>query len=165
MDKKPAPMSTYGKTSLLIEEILKGGSNLRIRVTGRSMVPFLNSGETVTLVRVPVSGLRRGDLIFFRNSYGAAVLHRIVRKWRGADGRPVFQTMGDALSRCDNPVSAGNIIGKVCRIEKGGSQTHPIDMDSFYQRKMNSLIAAVQFMRAGAYKTFCLLVAAARAIL
>ncbi len=145
-------------TSLLLEEILEGGLYLRIRVTGRSMVPFLNSSETVTAVRVPPSGLRIGDLIFFRDAHGFTVLHRIVRKRRGPDGNLLLQTMGDALSRCDSPISGDKVLGKVCRIEKSALRARPIDMDSFYQRRVNTLIAAIQLARMAAYRTFSLLI-------
>jgi signal peptidase I len=158
-------ISVSDESTRLFEEILKGGSCLRIRVTGRSMAPFLQSGETVTIVNVPDSELLRGDLIFFRNAHGGAVLHRIVRRRKGPGGKLLFQTMGDALTRFDGPVSADRILGKVSRIEKSASRNTPVNMDDFFQRKVNTFIASVQFMRAARNRTFSLFTALARAVL
>ena len=54
----------------LFADILNKGLNLRLKVTGRSMQPFLRGGETVTIKKVPCSELRRGDLIFFDSPQG-----------------------------------------------------------------------------------------------
>jgi hypothetical protein len=93
------------------------------------------------------------------------VLHRIVRKRRGRDGKLMFQTMGDAVARYDSPVSGEEILGRVCRIEKNGTGKRTTDMDSFFQRRMNSLIAAILFIRSEAYGTFSLVMGMARAVL
>ena len=74
--EKPGPRSDTISPNILdptitglFEDILNAGSRLRVRVTGRSMAPFLGGGETVTLKQVPFTSLHRGDLILFKNSH------------------------------------------------------------------------------------------------
>ena len=128
----------------LFEDILNSGVGLRVRVTGRSMMPLLRGGELLTLRKVPCSSLKRGDLILFRNREGYPILHRIVHTIRGKSGVIAFQTKGDALIAFDGPVHDQEILGKVCRIEKGAKC---IDMETGIQRRLNYLIAVSGFLK------------------
>ena len=131
----------------LFEEILDDDSLLRVKVTGRSMRPFLRGGETLTIRRAAVSSLRRGDLILFKNRQGLPVVHRIVRKIRGHDGAILFETKGDALLTTDGPVDGGDILGRVCRIEG----TRSLDMDAAGWRCLNYLLAVINLLRSRTY--------------
>jgi len=101
------------KKLVLFEDILNDGISLRVKVTGRSMAPFLQGGEILTIKRVPYASLHKGDLIFFKNSHGFPLLHRIIKK----DTKSV-QTKGDALMAFDEPVCEKDALGKVCIIER-----------------------------------------------
>ena len=102
----------------LFEDLLGKGVLLRIRVTGRSMVPFLQGGEMLTIRKASASSLRKGDLVFFKNRDGHPVIHRIVKKYTHNDVL-TFQTRGDALIGFDGPVREEHILGKVCSLERG----------------------------------------------
>jgi len=102
----------------LFEDLLGRGVLLRIRVTGRSMVPFLQGGEMLTIRKASASSLRKGDLVFFKNRDGHPVIHRIVKKYTHNDVL-TFQTRGDALIGFDGPVREEHILGKVCSLERG----------------------------------------------
>ena len=102
----------------LFQDILSSGSFLRVRVTGRSMVPLLSGGEILTIRKASPSSLKKGDLVFFRNREGHPVIHRIVKKYILNDVL-TFQTRGDALIGIDSPVQEIEILGKVCTVEKG----------------------------------------------
>ena len=135
--------SAQKEASDFFRDILESGLSLRVRVTGRSMAPFLTGGEVVILKKVPLSGLRKGDIIFVCRDGSSPVLHRLVRKKRTDDNRFIFQTRGDALVLLDAPVRHDEVLGKVCRIER----IHPaagmegIDMESLQQKVMNYLRA------------------------
>lgn len=102
----------------LVDEVLAGGFDIRIRVTGNSMAPFLRGGEILTIRKVPCNTLCRGDLIFFTTIEGFLILHRIVEKQQGEDAAYFFRTKGDALSTMDELVREHDILGKVCKIER-----------------------------------------------
>ncbi|MEW6052908.1 MAG: signal peptidase I [Nitrospirota bacterium] len=129
-------------TSALFKEILRSGLTLRVKVTGRSMAPFLNGGEVLTIKQIPVPSLQVGDLIFFTAADNSLLLHRVVRMQR-REKVNIVQTKGDALRGLDDPVCAENILGKVISVERcgaGGRKTS-LDMESFPRRISNYLIA------------------------
>ncbi len=98
----------------LIEEALVRGNAVRVRVTGRSMQPFLNGGEVVRIE--PMSGpLAVGDLVLFRDPQKTQlVMHRVL--WARAVG-PI-RTKGDGVRSLDAPVGRADILGRVSRIER-----------------------------------------------
>jgi len=137
----------------LFEEILESGSSLRVKVTGRSMAPFLGGGEIVTLKKEPHDALRKGDLIFFKNSRGAPLLHRVIQKRKSHDKKITFRTKGDALIAFDEPVQYQKVLGKVSRIEKidSGPGSKCINMESFRWRTINAIIARISLFRSYGY--------------
>lgn len=132
-------------------DLLDGGLSLRVRVTGRSMAPFLKGGEVVTIKKVPQSELRRGDLVFVGSHPCSPVLHRLIRKKKVGKGRLVFQTRGDALRSFDPPVLPDDILGKVCKIERSCPGAVQIHMDSSIQRKINYFRALVNLCESFCY--------------
>ncbi len=149
----PAPVSP-AKAEMVgfFRDILDSGLSLRVKVTGRSMVPFLRGGEVVTIKKVPETELRRGDLIFVEGQPGFPVLHRLVRRKRARKGEYMFQTRGDALRSFDAPVRHDEILGKVCRIERVCPEFGPekIHMEASLQRKINYLRAVVSL-----FESYC----------
>jgi signal peptidase I len=133
----------------LFEEILKSGLNLRVKVTGQSMAPFLRGGEILTIKKEPLHALRKGDLILFKNSQGAPLLHRIIQKRMSSDDKITFRTKGDALIAFDEPVQYDRVLGKVCRIEKTNStpKSKCINMESRKWRMINSIIAQTSVIK------------------
>jgi len=137
----------------LFDEILKGGSSLRIRVTGDSMVPFLMGGDIVTIKKTPEFSFSRGDLIFFRNSRNIPILHRIIKRDKKA---MTLLTKGDALGYCDRPVRIMDVMGRVCNIEKEKALPglRHINMESIHWRAVNYLIATFYLMRTRLSRAF-----------
>lgn len=131
---------------LLFEEILMKGADLRVKVTGKSMAPFLNHGKVVRIRKVSGESLIPGDLIFFKTAYGAPVLHRIMAKKRLPENRIRYVTKGDALYKYDVPVMDDRILGKVVLIEKSGRHRKPksIDLETGFWKRINRATALVQ---------------------
>jgi signal peptidase I len=102
----------------LFANILAQELDLRLKVTGKSMGPVIQNGETVILRKVLSSSLYYGDIIFYINSAGSAVLHRIVSKEIKANGKMTFITKGDALSGHDAPISEDQVLAKAVTVEK-----------------------------------------------
>ncbi len=129
----------------LFEHILNDGMDLRVRVTGRSMIPFLRGQEILTVRKVPTSSLRKGDLIFFRNRQGRPVVHRIIGRIRKGAAGVTFRTKGDALTVPDEPVPSEEVLGKVCKVENGSGKRN---LEAGMQRAVNYLIAATSLFEA-----------------
>lgn len=162
--QKNNPEAQSGSSSLtisepeklgLFEDILNDGISLRVKVTGRSMAPFLRGGEILTIKKVPYASLQKGDLIFFKNHHGFPLLHRIMRKGRFHNGKNIIQTKGDALMVFDEPVCENDVLGKVCIIEKTNPQgkVKLMNMKSFFRRNTNYLIAFFNSAKTNAYFT------------
>jgi len=134
----------------LFKEILQNGADLRVRVTGRSMRPFLRGGEVLTIRKTPSPYLRKGDLILFMNSYELPVLHRLLNKRKTVDGSFCILAKGDALMACDEEIHEDNVLGRVLRIERPllSGKTRHIDMNSFFYRCVNFSVAVL-----GLFKT------------
>jgi len=137
----------------LFEDILNNGSRLRVKVTGKSMAPFLQGEEILTIKKAPHHALRKGDLIFFKNSQGAPLLHRIIQKRKSSDGKITFRTKGDALIAFDEPVQHHRVLGKVCRIEKPNSRAASkcINTESLKWQTINALIAQISLFKSYFY--------------
>jgi signal peptidase I len=134
---------SHAEALALFGDILRKGLLLRVKVTGRSMRPFLRGGEILVIRKVETSSLRKGDLIFFRNRYNIPVVHRIIRKKIDSAKSVCFETKGDALMSFDEPVSGRDILGKVCRAEGARS----LDRESKLWRAMNYLLATLHLIR------------------
>jgi signal peptidase I len=132
----------------LFEDILNSDSNLRVKVTGRSMSPFLHGEEILTIKKVPYTSLRRGDLILFKNHLGYPVLHRIIKKKQDQDDVVTFQTKGDAMIVFDEPVRNNKILGKVCKIEDGSKY---INMETKMWSRINYMAAVISLLESRLY--------------
>ena len=123
----------------LFADILDKGHDLRLKVTGQSMFPFIMSGEIVTLKKVPCSTLRCWDIILYVDFSGSLILHRIVKKETLQNGDISFVTRGDALIQKDKPVSEHQILGKASCVEKivPGLGSKRINLDSSLCRGLN----------------------------
>ena len=137
----------------LFEDVLHTRSRLRVRVTGRSMSPFLKGGEVLTIRQEPSLSLKKGDLILFRNTFDLPVLHRIIQKRKSNDGTFCFLTKGDALICFDGEIHEDSVLGKVCGIEKPtpSGKTKQIDMDSPFHKGMNFFIAVLGIVKTRIY--------------
>lgn len=63
----------------LIEEAFSRGQTVTIPVTGTSMQPLLNPKDAVTLSKMDLSRIERGDIVLYRRENGQFVLHRVVQ--------------------------------------------------------------------------------------
>jgi len=128
---------------ILFSELLEDGYDLRLKVTGRSMSSFLETGSFVTLSKVPVSTLRIGDIVFCQCDDGSFKLHRLIQM---TDKKLV--TKGDALRACDPPFDKSDYKGKVIHIEQYGADvTLQRNMESQPARTVNYLIARYYLLR------------------
>jgi signal peptidase I len=133
----------------LFADILEQGLDLRLKVTGRSMAPFIKSGEIVILHKVPTDSLHCGDIIYFMDDTGKAVLHRIVAKEIKTNGKANFTTRGDALLQHDDPIPEDQILAKAAYVEKVMPLIEPIqlDMDSVFCKSFNLVYGLYRTVR------------------
>lgn len=95
---------------------LAAGKQVRLRAKGGSMRPLIR-GDSDTLVLVPVTGLREGDVVLARVSDGSYVVHRIV-DMRGDR----ITLMGDANLYRTEECRRKDICGKAVGVIRDGKQ-------------------------------------------
>ena len=102
----------------LFADILDQELDLKVKVTGRSMRPFISNGDIVTLRKVSPELLQCGDIIYYTTDNATPIMHRISSKTVLPDKSVSFITKGDALLLKDEPISADRILGKAFYVEK-----------------------------------------------
>jgi len=108
-----------------LREVLAAGHTARFRASGDSMYPAIRSGDYLEIAPCPVSQLRLGDVILAMTKRGLTA-HRIVRI-RDAEDAVRITMRGDNALRSDPPVAPEDVLGRVERVENGGTarQTEP----------------------------------------
>ncbi len=103
----------------LIADVVRSQGKVHLKVAGASMVPSLWPGDLVTVRHCDSGKLQAGSIIVFRQNQ-RLVVHRLMH-WQ--DGCVV--TRGDSHFYLDRPAPAGDVIGRVESIERGGRTIAP----------------------------------------
>ena len=135
----------------LMEELLTGGNCVRLEVGGVSMGPRLRDHDHVIVSPLDGNDARFGDVLLYRNTAGALVLHRLVRRWRDSGGRCRLQTRGDTNLRLDLSIDCARVLGRVSRIERAG--LGEIDLGRAGERVRAVTLAAGKLLCSAAYYT------------
>lgn len=120
----------------LKESALNQNISVRITLTGTSMRPFLQHGDIAIVDKVPITDLKRGDIIAFKilDKY---IAHRLIKKIIEKNNYTLI-TKGDSCSEFDKPVFASDIIGKVSLIKRNN---RIINLMNFRKRCISKLFA------------------------
>ena len=102
----------------LATKVLRDFGELRLRVTGSSMLPSLWPGDSLLIRRVRFTEITPGDLVLFARDERFFV-HRVLKV---ADGR--LLTRGDALPVPDPLVGPDELLGCVQLIARDGVERH-----------------------------------------
>ena len=117
----------------LIADVARNQGQVQLKVAGASMVPALWPGDLVTVRSCDLSELQPGSIVVFRQNE-RLVTHRFVR-WvdstHGAGDCAV--TRGDARSRCDKPVKASEVLG---RVESAMRNGRPVNLQPSLRHKV-----------------------------
>lgn len=94
----------------LISDMLKTVERVRFTVKGNSMYPLLRSNRDAVEV-VKCDRIRKYDVVLYKRSDGAYVLHRVLKKENGA-----LWIAGDFEQELEYPVYENQVIAKVDNI-------------------------------------------------
>ena len=110
---------------------------VRLKVTGASMLPAIWPGDVITVRRCEVSELRPGQIALYHRE-GKLTAHRIKRI-----SRDHLVTRGDSVLSFDAPVSPLGIVGQVVTILRNGRYFDPDQ--SFWHRVVSSVLRRSDF--------------------
>jgi hypothetical protein len=102
----------------LVKDILSKGVECRFQAKGHSMSPFIKDGDVVTVSPLFGTAPHLGDVVaFIHPGTDKLVIHRVVGR---KDDSCII--IGDNTFETNGPVSTGNILGRVTRVERGGKR-------------------------------------------
>jgi signal peptidase len=105
----------------LAAELLHSSRNMRLRVTGHSMLPAIWPGDALIVEPVAGDSVGNGDIVLF-SSGTRFVAHRVVAK---SSACSAIETQGDAVAQADQPIPSDEVLGKVAFIVRDGKCAKP----------------------------------------
>ena len=109
----PKMLDTQSYLDAVCELLREGHQHIPVTVSGASMTPFLDPGDTV-LLYLPKSPIAVGDVILFSRAGQQYVLHRVVGLF--PDG--TLELLGDAQV-CSELVAPGQVRAIVTAVRRG----------------------------------------------
>jgi hypothetical protein len=103
----------------LAAEVLDRFGEVRLRVTGSSMLPSVRPGDVLTIRRCVMSAVESGAIVLFTRD-GRLFAHRVV-----ARRNTHLITSGDALEWQDPPVRPDQLLGRVVTLTRNGRRHEP----------------------------------------
>jgi translation initiation factor IF-1 len=116
----------------LAADVVRQFGEVRLKVTGASMLPSVWPGDVVTVERREICELRPGHVVLCYRE-GKLIAHRI--KLVAGDQ---LITQGDSLPHSDSPISGSYILGQVVSILRNGRRV-PIKQ-SLWQRAVSPIL-------------------------
>ena len=106
----------------VLRELVEEGREVRLKIAGESMVPFLREHRDEVFFRKPIEELKKGDIVFYQRECGQFVMHRIQKvKPEG------YYLVGDNQTVIEGPVAREQIFGLVTRVIRDGKKMEPGD--------------------------------------
>ena len=118
------PMETVLRSTELTKnelaaEVLRSYGELRLRVTGSSMLPAIWPGDVLSIRHCAPAEVTIGDIALFIRG-GRLFAHRVV-----AHSAECLVTRGDGMTDPDPPVSETELVGCVSHVDRGGRTFRP----------------------------------------
>ncbi len=132
----------------LVAQSVRAGHEVRLRVTGSSMLASIWPGDALTVRPLRDATASEGEVVVFTRE-GRLFAHPIVGKLESL-GSAQLITRGDAHDQCDPPVPASEILGTVASISRGGREL-PFSL-SPARRLLSFAIRHSDFIRRAALK-------------
>jgi len=104
----------------LTDELLASNQNIKLRVGGGSMYPFLKNGDIVTFSKCKAAELKIGDVVIFKSS-AKWIAHRLIKTGTQA-GKIILITKGDTCKHKDPPFTEDDLVGKVIVFSRNGNE-------------------------------------------
>lgn len=101
-------------TNELSAEAIRSFGELRLRVTGSSMLPAVRPNDVLLIRRCLIEEAGPGDIVLYLRQR-RLFAHRVVSR-----AAAQLLTQGDGMAAADVPVAAHELLGKVMRVMRRG---------------------------------------------
>lgn len=136
MTSSPQAMEAHAVKCELAGEVLRSYGELRLQVTGWSMLPAVWPGDTLVLESITSDTVSEGDIVLFSRDR-RLFAHRVLTKNVEASG---MLTRGDAMPAPDPMVCKDELLGKVSFIVRNGKCIVPSRSLRFSERAIATLV-------------------------
>lgn len=109
-----------GELYQLTGDLLADNHQVKLKVGGYSMFPFLRDGDIITLQKCDVSEIAPGDIIVFRSGK-KWIAHRLIRI-DNESGQTFLHCRGDTCKNYDTPFTPDSLVGKVVSFSRKGKE-------------------------------------------
>jgi signal peptidase I len=116
----------------LVADVTCRFGEVRVKLTGASMLPSVWPGDVAVVWRANPADLRPGHIVLYLRQ-GELIAHRVTSVYRDR-----LITRGDILPQYDPPIDASNIVGQVVCILRNGRSLNP--EQSSWQRIGSSIL-------------------------
>lgn len=121
----------------LVADVAFNFGEVRLKVTGASMIPAIWPGDVITVCRRHIAELQPGHIVLYRRE-GMLVAHRLT-----CIHGDLVTTRGDSLEHNDPPITASDILGQVVHLVRNGRRVHL--RQSWWQRISSSILQRSDF--------------------
>jgi signal peptidase I len=141
MTSSPQSLDAHTVKCELAGEVLRSSGELRLQVTGWSMLPAIWPGDTLVLESITSDSVSEGDIVLFSRDR-RLFAHRVVTKNVEHSG---MLTRGDAMPAPDPVVCKDELLGKVSFIMRNGRCIAPSRSLRFSERAIATLVRSSGF--------------------
>ena len=121
----------------LVADVARAFGEVRLKVTGASMLPAIWPGDILAVERQDSAELRPGQIVLCLRA-GELMAHRMIRRTGDC-----LVTRGDSLLHSDPPVRASEVVGQVTCILRNGRRISP--EQTFWQRAASFILRRSDF--------------------
>lgn len=105
----------------IMRSVLDKKADMRFRVMGSSMSPFIRDGDIITLSRLPEGRISLGHSIAYTRPCGKKlIIHRLVGRRKNSHEWYIIK--GDNAYEADCPVSRTDMLAYVKKVERNGKR-------------------------------------------
>lgn len=135
----PSVHSSSDRSTREVRDLLQRRGWAFLKISGKSMFPWIRPRDLVLLRRASVAAISRGDVIVFAKNV-TLCMHRVLLLTRASteDAQPVLITKGDAVADRDDPVLATEVLGKVEFVYR---RNREIRISTGWRRYLGKLLA------------------------
>jgi hypothetical protein len=138
----PPLSETHALKCELAGEVLRSCGQLRLQVTGWSMLPSVWPGDTLIIEKANFDEVAEGEIVLIGRER-RLMAHRVISC--DSCGRDGVVTRGDAMAVPDRPAAGEEVLGRVSLIERNGRQLAPSAKLRTWQRLVAALVSRSEF--------------------
>jgi ATP-binding cassette, subfamily B, bacterial len=125
----------YSDLYQLTDDLLADNHQVKLKVGGFSMFPFLRKDDIITLCRCDINEVHPGDIVVFKTEK-KWIAHRLI-KITSENGKTVFICRGDNSVNCDSPFTSESFVGKVLSFNRNGKEKNIEGSGNYEGKKSN----------------------------